>query len=94
MYSSLAFRRASVRFRLRSAAPLHRRIFQKAGNEDHSRKRHPPITTTSRSVIANQCRRYSGHVTFFIRIRNRFFTECMLITAGCDRRFDGTTLLT
>ena len=31
---------------------------------------------------------------FLMRIRNRFFTECMLITDGSARRLPGSTLRT
>ena len=53
-----------------------------------------PITTKSREVIENQLRRYRSGVMFLIRIRKRFFTECMLITGGSARRFPGSTLRT
>ena len=45
-------------------------------------------------MMENQFRRYRSGVMFLIRIRNRFFTECMLISAGSARRFPGSTLRT
>ena len=32
--------------------------------------------------MAHQCRRYKDAVMFLIRIRKRFFTECILITGA------------
>ena len=51
-------------------------------------------TTKSRAVMENQFRRYRSGVMFLMRIRKRFFTECMLITAGSARRLPGSTLRT
>ena len=67
---------------------------QNAGNDRCSHNRHPPTTSRSRIVAGSQNRRYRPPVMFLMRIRKRFFTECMLMTAGTDRRLPGPTLRT
>ena len=58
----------------------------------HSRQH---ITTVkSRAVMESQLRRYKFGEMFLMRIKKRFFTECMLISGGKARRFPGRTLRT
>ncbi len=71
-----------------------RRIKPKALREECSRSTQAPITSKSRPVIAIQLRRYRSGVMFLMRIKNRFFTECMLISAGSACRLPGSTLRT
>jgi hypothetical protein len=68
--------------------------YQKAFNELCSLNRQQEITTRSRTVMASQLRRYRSAVMFFIRIKYRFFTECILMADGSARRFPGRTLRT
>ena len=68
--------------------------YQKALSDVRSRTRHAPKTTRSRVVMDSQLRRYRSGVMFLMRIRNRFFTECMFISGGNARRFPGRTLRT
>ena len=88
------FRRRIISARFSRRLLHERATFQNAFNELCSRKMHALITTRSRVVMASQFRRYKSHVMFLIRIRNRFFTECMLISAGSARRFPGNTFRT
>ena len=67
---------------------------QKALSELCSCNRHAPITTKSRVVMENQFLRYKSGVMFLIRMRNRFFTECILMTAGKALRLPGRTART
>jgi len=76
-----------TRFQLRAR-------YQNALRDPCSWRTHAPTTTKSRTVMENQLRRYRSGVMFFSRIRNRFFTECMLMTDGSARRFPGSTLRT
>ncbi len=68
--------------------------YENALSELCSRTRQHPTTTRSRSVMEKKLRRYRSALMFLMRIRNRFFTECMLITGGSARRFPGSTLRT
>jgi hypothetical protein len=67
---------------------------QNAGSDRCSTAKHPPITTRSRIVIGSQYLLYSPAVEFLIRIRNRFFTECMLIAGATLLRRPGTIVRT
>ena len=51
-------------------------------------------TVVSRVVMESQLRRYRCGEIFLMRIRKRFFTECMLISGGSARRLPGSTLRT
>src|SRR5438270_6683620 len=68
--------------------------YQKAFSELCALTRQHENTTMSRAVMENQLRMYRSPVMFLMRIRKRFFTECMLITGGRARRFPGRTLRT
>ena len=92
--ASLTRRRRIISRRLpQDLRQLHNTI-ENALSDDHSRNRHPAITIASRHVIAKKCCLYKYPLILLIRIKNRFFTECMLMTAGRERRFDGNTLRT
>jgi hypothetical protein len=80
--------------RWRSARGSALATSQYARREEGSHSSEPPSTTRSRASIGAQQRRTTPAVVFFTRIRNRFFTECMLMTAGTLRRFAGVTVRT
>src|ERR1043166_8975843 len=76
-----------ISWRLASTRLQFRARYQNALSEVCSRSKHAPTTTISRAVIENQLRLYRSGVIFLMRIRNRFFTECMLISGGSARRW-------
>jgi hypothetical protein len=83
----MIFRWAMVRGRQRNKR-------QKAPAEVGSQKIEPATTTASRRVMESPQPRYRPPVAFLMRIRKRFFTECMLSAAGTERRFDGLRVRT
>src|ERR1035437_5053051 len=67
---------------------------QKAFRDVCSHRRQHITTTQSRVVMESQLRPYRSAEMFLMRIRKRFFTECMLISGGRARRLPGSTLRT
>src|ERR1041384_3101885 len=64
---------------------------QKAFSEVCSHSRQHVTTTMSRAVMETKFRQYRSEEMFLMRIRKRFFTECMLISGGSARRLPART---
>src|SRR5271157_3066510 len=89
MYSSSTRRWACTTRRL----AITRRMFftssQNALSEVCSQRTQHITTSRSRVVMDTQLRQYRFGEMFLMRIRKRFFTECMLISGGRARRLPG-----